>query len=73
MGRPPTRPAKLRDGFYIEVRNEGSKANGIKIRRDTKEEMMLAVENYNRIKDVTILGELKNDKWLSKKEAKKKK
>jgi hypothetical protein len=73
MGRPPTRPAKLKDGFYIEVRNEGSKANGIKIRRDTKEEMLMAIEDYNRIKDVTILGELKNDKWVNKKEAKKKK
>lgn len=63
MGRPPTRPARLKDGFYIEVRNEGSRTNGIKIRRDTKEEMLQAVENYARIKDVQILGELKNDKW----------
>ena len=68
MGRPPTKPAKLKDGFYIEVRNEGSRSNGIKIRRDTKEEMLLAVENYNRIKDVNILGELKNDKWVDKPE-----
>lgn len=72
MGRPPTKPAKLKDGFYIEVRNEGSKANGIKIRRDTREEMMMAVEDYSRIKDVNILGELKNDKWVDKKEKKKK-
>ena len=68
MGRPPTKPAKLKDGFYIEVRNEGSRSNGIKIRRDTREEMLLAVENYNRIKDVNILGELKNDKWVNKSE-----
>lgn len=68
MGRPPTKPAKLKDGFYIEVRNEGSRSNGIKIRRDTKEEMLLAVESYNRIKDVNILGELKNDKWVDKPE-----
>lgn len=72
MGRPPTKPAKLKDGFYIEVRNEGSKANGIKIRRDTKEEMLMAIEDYSRIKDVNVLGELKNDKWLDKKEGKKK-
>jgi hypothetical protein len=72
MGRPPTKPAKLKDGFYIEVRNEGSKANGIKIRRDTKEEMLMAVEDYSRIKDVNVLGELKNDKWVDKKEKKKK-
>lgn len=72
MGRPPTRPAKLKDGFYIEVRNEGSKANGIKIRRDTKEEMLMAIEDYERIKDVIVLGELKNDKWVNKKDTKKK-
>jgi hypothetical protein len=24
MGRPPTRPSRLRDGFYIEVRTKGS-------------------------------------------------
>lgn len=67
MGRPPTRPAKLKDGFYIELRNEGSRANGIKIRRDTKEEMMTAVENYKHLKDITILGEYKNDKWVDSK------
>lgn len=73
MGRPPTKPARLKDGFYIEVRNEGSKANGIKIRRDTKEEIMMAIEDYSRIKDVTVLGELKNDKWVDDKKKKKKK
>lgn len=73
MGRPPTRPARLKDGFYIEVRNEGSKANGIKIRRDTKEEMLMAIEDYSRIKDVIVLGELKNDKWVDDKKKKKSK
>lgn len=68
MGRPPTKPAKLKDGYYIEVRNEGSRSNGIKIRRDTKDEMLLAVESYSRIKDVNVLGELKNDKWVDKPE-----
>ena len=65
MGRPPTRPAKLRDGFYIEVRNKGAKS-GIKIRRDNKVEMMEAVDEYRRIKEIIILGESKNDKWLEK-------
>jgi len=40
MGRPPTRPKKLKDGFYIEIRNKGSKT-GIKIRRDTKKRCYL--------------------------------
>ena len=45
-----------------------SYTNGIKIRRDTKEEMLMAVEDYRKIKDVNILGELKNDKWIDKSE-----
>jgi hypothetical protein len=68
MGRPPTKPAKLKDGYYIEVRNEGSRTSGIKIRRDTREEIILAIRNYSRIKDVVVLGELKNDKWVDKAE-----
>lgn len=62
MGRPPTKPARLRDGFYIEVRNSGSQ--GIRIRRDTREQMLLAAEDYARTKDVVILGEMKDDKWI---------
>ncbi len=65
MGRPATRPAKLRDGFYIEVRNKGAKS-GIKIRRDDRAAMLDAVSEYRRIKEITILGESKNDKWLEK-------
>lgn len=66
MGRPPTRPKELRDGFYIEIRNKGSKT-GIKIRRDTKEEMLRAVKEYSKIKEVTALGEFKNGKSVNKK------
>lgn len=65
MGRPATRPAKLRDGFYIEVRNKGAKS-GIKIRRDDRIAMLEAVTEYKHIKEITILGESKNDKWLEK-------
>jgi len=65
MGRPPTRPAKLRDGFYIEVRNKGARS-GIKIRRDNRLDMLEAVEEYRNIKDIIILGESKNDKWVEK-------
>lgn len=62
MGRPATKPAKLRDGFYIEVRNQGG--TGILVRRDTREQMLLAVEDYSRTKEVEVLGEMKNDKWV---------
>jgi hypothetical protein len=64
MGRPATKPARLKDGFYIEVKNQGS--GGILIRRDTKDQMMLAAEDYSRMKVVTVLGEMKNDKWVDK-------
>lgn len=63
MGRPPTKPKELRDGFYIEIRNKGSHA-GIKIRRDNKEQMLSAIKDYEKIKDVIILGEFRNGKMV---------
>ena len=63
MGRPATKPAKLRDGFYIQVKNQGG--TGILVRRDTKEQMILAAEDYSRTKQVNVLGEMRNDKWVS--------
>ncbi|MFT5779415.1 MAG: hypothetical protein ACI837_002373 [Crocinitomicaceae bacterium] len=71
MGRPATKPARLKDGFYIEVKNQGS--GGVLIRRDTEEQMQLAAKDYSRMKDVTVLGEMKSDKWLDKQSKKKKK
>lgn len=65
MGRPPTRPSALRDGWYIEVKNKGA-ASGIKIVRENKEQMMMAVEEYSRTKQVVILGECKKGKFVSK-------
>ena len=62
MGRPATKQARLKDGFYIEVRNSGSQT--IRIRRDTKQQMLLAAEEYKRSKNVVILGEMRDDKWL---------
>ncbi len=64
MGRPPTRPKKLKDGYYIEVRNTGA-ASGIKIRRDTEDEMMLAVKDYEKSKEVVILGKSVNGKFVN--------
>lgn len=65
MGRPPTKPKELRDGFYIEIRNKGSKT-GIKLRRDNREQMESAIKEYERIKEVIVLGEYKNGKPLDK-------
>ena len=64
MGRPPTRPKALRDGFYIEIRNKGAKT-GIKIRRDNKEQMLHAIKEYEKIKDVIVLGEFRNGKMVN--------
>ncbi len=72
MGRPPTRPKKLKDGYYIEVRNIGA-TNGIKIRRDTEDEMELAIKDYEKSKDVIILGESVNGKFVNEAKAVKKK
>jgi hypothetical protein len=61
MGRPPTRPGKLRDGYYIEVRSKGSKS-GIKLRSDTLDEMKQAKLHYEKTKEVIILGQYVNGK-----------
>ena len=63
MGRPSTKPKDLRDGYYIEVRNK-NKNSGVKIRRDTKEQLLLAIEEYKKNKDVVILGKSKNGKMM---------
>ncbi len=65
MGRPATKPTELRDGFYIEIRNRGSKA-GVKIRRDTKEQMLMAIKEYEKSKDVVVMGEVSKGKILDK-------
>jgi len=72
MGRPSTRPKKLKDGFYLEVKNQGAKG-GIKIRRDNYDEMMLAKKNFERTKEVKVLGEVIDDKFVDNKKKKKKK
>ena len=69
MGRPPTRPKPLRDGYYLEVRNKGSNS-GVKLFRDTFEEMDEAAKTYRKSKDVIILGESKNGEWVKDKKPK---
>ncbi|WP_026933714.1 hypothetical protein [Christiangramia echinicola] len=63
MGRPSTKPKDLRDGYYIEVRNKNKKT-GVKIRRDTKEQLLLAIKEYRESKNVIVLGKLKNGKMM---------
>ena len=62
-GRPKTAPPKFMDGFYLEIKG-GS--GSVKIRRDSKEELLKAVAEYRKSKKVIILGEHKDGHWLSK-------
>lgn len=65
MGRPPTKPKRFKDGFYIEVRNKGANA-GMKIHFDSEHEMKEAAEMYTmNKKEVITLGEHKKDRWLN--------
>ena len=61
MGRPSTKPKDLRDGYYIEVRNKNQKS-GIKIRRDTRSQLLMAIGEYKENKEVVILGKQENGK-----------
>jgi len=70
MGRPPTKPKKLKDGFYIEVRNKRA-ASGVKVRRDTLAQMEMAIKEYERTKEIIVIGEIKNGKPLNPKKKKK--
>lgn len=66
-GRPPSGPPVFRDGFYIEVRNRGTDpGSGVKVRKETREEMLAAAEEYRKIKLVVILGEYKDGEPVNK-------
>jgi hypothetical protein len=62
MTRPSTKK-NLRDGYHIEVRNK-IKKTGIKIRRDNRELLLLAIEEFKEREDVLILGRSKNGKMI---------
>lgn len=64
MGRPSIRLKDFKDGFYIEIRNKNSKT-GVKIRRDNKIQMLNAVEEYEKFKEVIVFGEFKNGKLIT--------
>jgi len=65
-GRPPSGPPVFRDGFYIEVRNRGTDpGSGVKLRKETWEEMMAAAEEYRKTKLVVVLGEYRDGERLS--------
>lgn len=55
-GRPPLSPVQLKDGFYIEVCDKGTK-KGMKIWNATEKAMRDAAHLYAGYKTVIILGE----------------
>lgn len=67
MGRPATKPIKLKDGYYIEIRNRGANS-GIKLYSSTEEQMLRTIKTYERTKDVVILGRSENGKFIDKEE-----
>jgi hypothetical protein len=73
-GRPPTRPVVFKDGFYLEVRNRATDpGSGVKICKSTYAEMLVAIEEYRKIKLVVVLGEYKNGERVNGMDVKKKK
>lgn len=65
MGRPATKPTKLKDGYYIEIRNKGARS-GVKLYSQNKIQMHRAIKMYERSKEVLILGESVNGKFVDK-------
>ncbi len=63
-GRPVTKPIELKEGFYLELRVKGSNSP-VKIRRDTKAEIEMAIAQYDKSKIVTYLGQVKAGRWLN--------
>ena len=62
-GRPVTKPAKLKEGFYVELKNKGSNSP-VKVRRESMAEIEMLIKQYEKIKVATYLGELRAGKWL---------
>jgi hypothetical protein len=61
------KPPGMKNGFYIEVRNRTSTDRGIKLHSETRKAMEDNIRHYTRgSKVVVILGEYKDQKWLSK-------
>lgn len=64
-GRPKESQVRLKNGFYIEVCDMGAK-KGLKIRRESKNEMDYAASLYSKHKYVIVLGEFRDGELVSK-------
>lgn len=65
MARPVTREVKLKSGFYIELRRRGEN-RGIKIHRESYDQIQMAIKRYDNMYDVHYVGEVKNGKVVKK-------
>lgn len=63
MSRPITRKVRLKEGYYIEVK-KGFGDSGIKIRRDTFDQIKHAYNHYKPLKEVSYLGKFINGEFL---------
>ena len=70
IGRPATKEKKLKDGWYIRVCNKGSNS-GIKIWGKSEDDMNRSIKRYERSKDIIVLGECVNGKFVNDKKKKK--
>ena len=61
MARPVTREVKLKNGYYIELRRRGEN-KGIKISRESPDQIKMAIKRYENMYDVHYVGEVKNGK-----------
>ena len=72
MARPATRSVNLKDGFYIELRRSGEN-KGMKVHRDTMEEIDLAIKKYESVYNVVFIGKVVKGKVIDEKTGKPKK
>ncbi len=70
IGRPSTKEKKLKDGWYFKVCNKGASA-GIRIWSQTEEDMRRSIKRYEKTKDIIMMGESVNGKFIKKKKEKK--
>ena len=65
MARPAVKEVKLKRGFYIEVSSRGSQ-KGIKIRRESYDQIQAIMRYYENSYQVRYLGEVENGKVKTK-------
>ena len=72
MARPPSRSVNLKDGYYIELRRSGEN-KGMKVHRDSYEEIQRAIKKYDSVYNVVYVGLVKKGKVVDESKTSKKK